>query len=314
MVSSEDTFYNIINIITESVVIIGLIGNILTFVVFSRRKFRNNSISIYFRALAIFDSFIVLEAVINFYLIFYKYYIAQYSDTVCKLVSYSSYTFGSIPGWILIALSIEKLLSMKKVTNTMKRPFIHYSIVIAIFLFNILLYIEIPIYLKLVPIEYYGVQVMFCDTAFLWFGNVLNIVYLVNGTVLPFVIMFVTSLIMIKALRDSRRQIEAIGTSGGNRKRREIKFAVTSLAFNGSFVVLKMPLLVCLSVGLTVVDFYFLQVAVFLFYLNFSLGFFVHFIVNSVFRKELFIVFRIRKSKQQSTLIKVASQKPTQRT
>lgn len=196
----------------------------------------------------------------------------------------------------------------------MKRPFIHYSIVIAIFLFNILLYIEIPIYLKLVPIEYYGVQVMFCDTAFLWFGNVLNIVYLVNGTVLPFVIMFVTSLIMIKALRDSRRQIEAIGTSGGNRKRREIKFAVTSLAFNGSFVVLKMPLLVCLSVGLTVVDFYFLQVAVFLFYLNFSLGFFVHFIVNSVFRKELFIVFRIRKSKQQSTLIKVASQKPTQRT
>ena len=139
MVSSEDTFYNIINIITESVVIIGLIGNILTFIVFARRKFRNNSISINFRALAIFDSFIVLEAVINFYLIFYKYYIAQYFDTVCKLVSYISYTFGSIPGWILIALSIEKLLSMKKVTNTMKRPFNHYAIVFGILIFNILL-------------------------------------------------------------------------------------------------------------------------------------------------------------------------------
>lgn len=139
MVSSEDTFYNTINIIIELVVLIGLIGNILTFIVFARRKFRNNSISINFRALAIFDSFIVLEAVINFYLIFYKYYIAQYSDSVCKLVSYISYAFGSIPGWILIALSIEKLLSMKKVTNTMKRPFNHYAIVFGILIFNILL-------------------------------------------------------------------------------------------------------------------------------------------------------------------------------
>ena len=278
-------------ILSEVIILSGAVGNILVFIVFSRETFRKNSISIYSRALAIFDTFGLYQAIVIFYLLFYNYYILSYSDAVCKIIFYILYGFGSIPGWLLIAMSIDKLLSLKKVNTVMKRPLLHFMIVIA----NLLIYIEIPIYLTRVPIPMGDSIYWLCDTLVLPFANTLGIIYIIEGSVLPFCILFVTALITVKLLRDSRRQVEMIGSVAEKRKNRERKFAITSIAFSISFIVLKMPFVIAVAIGYSNVNNYFIQIGSLLFFLNFSIGFLIHFTSNSLFRREFLIMLRIRK-------------------
>lgn len=295
---SENAFNWVMNIIT---VLMGLIGHVITFIVFSRSSFRKNSISIYCCVLAIFDSNILSHAVMNLIILINGYSAAFSSDIACKLYAYIMYAFGSIPGWILIAFSIDKLLSLRRLTGTMKRPIFHYSIITAIVLIHLMLYIMIPIYLRPVFIPGYGV---ICDASTLSFSETLNIVYMAESSIIPFIIMFITSIITIKLLWKSRRQVEMVGnlsSQQNKRKSRDRMFALTSLTFNILFIVLKMPLLICLTIGFAFLNNYVLEVAILLYFLNFSIGFFVHFVSNSLFRRELFILFRIRKPVVSST-------------
>lgn len=292
MTNNYSTYNMIFYWITLVVILIGIVGNILAFMVFSRKKFRKNSISVYCRALAIFDSFIVYIAVVLFYFVFYKRFLARQSDSMCKLYFYVTLAFSSIPGWILIAFSVDKILNLRAVSNTMKRPIIHYSIIVAIVLINLLLYIEVPIFITLVPVDVYG---MVCDTKYLWFSDVLNMIFLIEGSVLPFVILCISSLYTVKLLRDSRKQVATICRSVDKRKKHEIKFAITSIAFNILFIVLKMPLLICSIIGYLVVNYFVLQFAYLFFLTNYSIGFFIHYASNSLFRSELLLMLRIRK-------------------
>jgi hypothetical protein len=54
----------------------GVIGNIISFIVFSRKPFLKNPVSIYCRALAIFDMFIIYSGVLDFYVILYHAFIS----------------------------------------------------------------------------------------------------------------------------------------------------------------------------------------------------------------------------------------------
>ena len=288
-------FIYISYILTEVIILSGVVGNILTVIVFSRATFRKNSISVYSRALAIFDSFSLYQTIVVFYLLLYNDYILTDSDAVCKIIFYILYAFGSIPGWILIALSIDKLLSLKKANTVMKRPLLHFMIVFAIVIANLLIYIGIPIYLTRVPIPMGDSIYWLCDPIVLPFANTLGIIYIIEGSVLPFCILFVTALITIKLLRDSRRHVEAIGSVSEKRKNNERKFAVTSIAFSISFIVLKMPFVIGVAIGYSNVSSNFIQIGSLFYFLNFSIGFLLHFTSNSLFRRELLIILRIRK-------------------
>ena len=300
--SDENRIFWAMNIITEVMILIGLIGHVITFIVFSRPTFRKNSIGIYCCALAISELSIISHAVMNFIIIINSYTAAFSSEIGCKLYAYTVYSLGSIPGWILIAFSIDKLLNLRRVTGTMKRPIIHYSLITAIVLIHITLYIVVPIYLKPVDIPGYGIL---CDVSTLYFGNVLNIVYMAESSIIPFVIMFITSIITIQLLWKSRRQVELVGnlsSQQNKRKSRDAMFAITSITFNILFIVLKMPLLVCLIIGFEFINGYVLEFSILFYFLKLSIGVFVHFISNSLFRRELFILFRLRKVDQSNQI------------
>ena len=72
-----------------AVITIGLIGNLITFIVFSRPVFSKNSISTYCRALAIFDCFSIYELVADVGLVSFNYFVPQKSDIGCKLYYYA---------------------------------------------------------------------------------------------------------------------------------------------------------------------------------------------------------------------------------
>ena len=226
-----------LRIINITVIITGLIGNIITFVDYSRPTFRKNTVGLYCRALAISNSFTIYNVVVFFYHILYSYSINTYSDLVCKLNYYIVWGLGSIPGWILIAFAIDKIMSLKKVSpNRMKKSYIHYMIILGIVILNLLVYIELPIYMNLKAFQIRGSTVYSCIQAYFEFGSTVNWIYITEGSIIPFVVMFFSSIYTVKLLRDSSRNVGMLGSQAEKRSSRDKKFAITSLTFNILFI------------------------------------------------------------------------------
>jgi hypothetical protein len=280
-------------IIRIAIIISGLIGNVISFLIFSRPVFKKNSISKYYRALAIFDCFTIYDLIVSIGLVFYDTFYVTYSDATCKLYFYFGMGFASIPGWILIAFSIDKVLSMKRIgTIILKKKSVQFGIVLSIVLINLLLYIGVPIYLELKQFNVFDMTFDVCDSSTLSFGGFISTLYLVEGSVLPFAIMLTTSIYSIKLIRDSAKNIER--SSNGNvadRNSRDFKFAITSVVFNISFIVLKLPLTMVVFLAnfipglLTAYDL--LAVVATISFIHYSSGFFIHLASNSMFRREL---------------------------
>ena len=213
-------------VITRVVMIFfSLIGNVISFIIFSRPVFRKNSISTYCRALAIFDFFTIADMIASIGLGFFDTFYPFYSDVACKAFMYSIVGFASIPGWILIAFSLDKVLTMKRIgTDTLKKKSFQYGIIAAIALVNLLLYIEIPIYIHVVTVKVYGTTINICDISTLPFGTFVATMFLVEGSLLPFLIMFASSIVSIKMIRDSARKIERNSNSDtSNRKKQRLQ-------------------------------------------------------------------------------------------
>jgi hypothetical protein len=271
---------------------LGLMGNVISFLVFSRPVFRKNSISTYFRALAIFDCFTISELVSTIYLLSYSLFYPQFSDFACKAYFYIGMAFGSIPGWILIAFSIDKVLNMKRIGRGFirKRSF-QYAVIFIIVLSNLLLYIGIAIYLKLVTIDFYGFPYILCDTSTLSFGAFISTMFMIEGSVLPFIIMLTTSIISIRMVRKSTQNINRERQKDPNRTSRDIKFAFSSIFFNFSFIILKFPVAFLIFLanyipGLTTA-YDLLTIITTIYFLHYSSSFFIHLVSNSLFRREL---------------------------
>ena len=314
-----DAFLSFIYISRAVVNLLGIIGNIISFIVFCRPVFRKNSISVYCCALAIFDCFTINQLYVDICLIF-DYYPPELSDIVCKIFYYITTAFSNIPAWILVAFSIDKMLSMKKSQRFefVKTRSFQFGIIAMSAIANILIFSEVLVLLVRVPepdsSEYNSTNLtLACDLAAMPYISIFGTLYLIIGSILPFAIMVYSSVSIVKLITTSRRKSIGDGKQAAIRRRksRDFKFAVTSLTFNFSFIALKLPLVlyyVLSSIGVNTPYAYF-NVSSLLFFINSSISFIVHFVSNSIFRKELCLLLRINTSvpveHAQSTVITV---------
>ena len=296
MLSPAATFLYTINTMTVITIAIGVIGHIVSVIVYLRKPFRNNSISTYCIALAVVECLALFKfALIIGTLAYNLSYITDLSDELCKSFNYILTLLVSIQPFIMVAFSMDKLLSMRtKSFPMLKKKWFQVSIVSGIVLFNALIYIYYPILLKrriVAPGRFV------CDSSAMSFFTILTNELLIETFIFPFVIMIVTSVLTIRQLYKSRNSIERIGNVGKERKSRDAKFAITSLTLNVMFIILKLPFLIfyVLNAYLLYYDVYFYNIANFLFYLYTSSGFFIHLATNSIFRQEFLLLIRLKK-------------------
>lgn len=283
-------------------IFLGLIGNVISFIIFSRKTFQNNSISTYCQSLAIFDSLILTVLIQNIGEEFFHFAILNQSDVICKIYNYIFCLFSSIPAWILVAFSMDKMLIMRKhAFLILRKKWFQCLIVAVITITNSLLFLGVPI--NLVPNKklYFYFDTYYCDISSLDFFTVFIIGYLIETVIIPFVIMFITSIVTIRLLVKSRNNLEA--NRGGvdrQRKMRDSKFAISSLTFNLMFILFKSPISViyCLIAYNVNVDLFFYQTAMFMFFLNASSNFYIHFATNSIFRREFCVIFRLKRQQR----------------
>ena len=304
---SDASFIFVTTIIEATTLGIGLLGNVLCIIIFSRKRFQNNSISTYCIALGIFELSAILQFISDVYSLTKNKNLYDQNDPICKFY-YSFYTWlSSINAWILVFFSLDKLFSMRVHSPAiLKKKWFQWSIVAAIVLFSIALYIYLPLYIRIrevIP----GLSI--CDVTTIGFFNIHIILFLFETCLLPFLVMIITSILMFLLLIKSRNSVSKNGLVRRDRKFRDRKYAISSIIFNVTFVVLKLPLSI-FYINLAYFNLYdpvFFYIAYLLYSLNTSMSFFIHLLSNSIFREQFLVLFRLSKEtanmKSQTSLM-----------
>ena len=277
--------------IADTIIIgLGIAGDIISFIVFSRKAFKNNSISTYFRAISVIESLTMVQLILNMGILFGNVDITAKSEAVCKLHYYIWPVYDSAYSWILMVFSIDKMLNMsKKPHPIIKKEWFQWSVVTVVVFIQAILYIGVPIDLK--HFQYFP-GVYFCFVTNLSFFREFSVMYLISASFLPFVVMMVTSIVTIRLLIKSRNSMVQIGNVERLRRARDNKYAISSLTFNFFFITFKTPFLVCyiLLAFYLKIDIYFFTISAFLFFVNISSNFFINLATNSLFRRELLAI------------------------
>lgn len=275
-------------------ILAGVFGNLFSFYIFSRSTFRKNSISTYGRALAVADMFILFDLAYEIHWLLYQTDLPSRSQLTCKLFQYFSISFTSIPGWILAAFSLDKLLMMRRRSsvNIITNKTFQILIVLFIYAFNLVANLELAILLDVK--ESSDAWIHPCFIPNIPYYNYFAVLIASNLSIIPVVIMSVSSVLIMKKLRSSRRRLENANSTttvvrDSQRKSREVKFAISSLVFNFLYVTLRIPMLLSfLLAGYRIdVGIFVNEMAFLLFYGNSSITFLVHLVSNSIFRNEL---------------------------
>jgi hypothetical protein len=267
-----------------------ILGSAISCIIFSRKAFKKSSIGIYCRSLAVFDLYITYNFVLGIVTLFPNTEFILASDLICKLAYFISSGISSIPGWVLVAFSFDQLIIVSR-TDRFKFFDFQHSIILTILLVQCatstptIFYSGLRVYLLENNMTFFS-----CDS----FSIVMPIIYLIESCTIPFVLIIVSTSLIVRILIKSRRNISTglQATAQMTRRRQEYKFAFNSVVLNVLFIVLTFPLLLSyiVSINLLIKQIFFA-----LFYLNFALHFWVHLAFNSIFRNEFFKVFRIKK-------------------
>jgi len=95
------------------ITVIGLIGNILTIIILSKRRNIKSSTAVYLNALAISDILILIFGPFCDWLEdMLEVIISNYGQFACKLQTFLQYSSSSTSSWLLVAVTIERAISV----------------------------------------------------------------------------------------------------------------------------------------------------------------------------------------------------------
>ena len=279
-----------------TIIILGVFGNLFGLIVISKKKLNKIGPQIAYIALFISDFFNFVLIFQSYTLIEFNINITSFSNFACKSYWYLNFALGPISPMLNVYISIERYIS---VAHSSKKHFllkkqIQFAFIIAITMYNFILYIPFSIYEYLIVIDYNQTNITLCymDP---YLNYVYNIIDLVNRVIIPFLLMIIFS---------SRRRISSNNAQTNRSFRRDIRFSLIIILLNISFIVLSLPVTLLVFVApssgsdsvLYVNLLYFFN---YIYFLSFCTNFYLMFAVNSLFRGGFYSIF-IRSNKTQT--------------
>ena len=297
------------------VYIFGTLGNLAAFIIFSRKRFGNSIFAVYFRILAITDSYTLIYCLNDFSTIKFNKDIQNANPIFCKGFFYLLFSISPVSAWILVMVSFDRMLKVKKPTGftILKKRSFQLSYCAALFVFNSAYYVPEILFKNMISLNETNndtnitISSETCDYSDP--DGIVGWMDLFNSTVFPFSFMIILSSLTVFFLVKSRLRVR--NNAENVVRSRDIKFSVTSIALNFSFLVLNLPLVILnilwVYSNFDDVDFEFYNsiVSIF-FYINFGMLFYINLFFNSIFRDEIKNIFRRNKrnlsSKQLNTI------------
>lgn len=282
-------------VIRHSIIILGLVGNVLMFLVYHQgSSLRRLSVSIYFRCFAVLCA---LQNIYNFLLIQDLTQFADNSEFLFKIKNYLISLINPILIWLEIVASFDRFLT---IVYPMKFTFIRRRLCqylcILIVVFCNMAYYSIILF-KSRRIRYEEGENLDSVTSL---SSLLGIMDFLNSLAVPFLLMTVLSAVTFVGVRRAHRRIrQSMRTDDSSRRTsRNIKFGVTMISLNLTFFFFNMP---CRVFGIGGFNPYDYMTEMFMFFLfgsilrdffesYFSIIFFVQLAVNSLVRREVFLL------------------------
>ncbi|CAF0896029.1 unnamed protein product [Rotaria sp. Silwood1] len=106
------------------VLVLGSFGNLLSFCVLLRANMRRYSTFCYLACLALVDLGVILTFCINFILLYHFNNDIQNEPFTCNLFAFCIYFLPQYSSWILVAVSIDRVISAKylRLAKTWSKP------------------------------------------------------------------------------------------------------------------------------------------------------------------------------------------------
>ena len=290
--------YFVYYLMAPTVFALGLMGNMTALVVFFKGNLKNIGPVLIYRLMFIFDTLFIIQ-IILFYLQ-YPFYldITILSRLSCKLVVYLNYQMDAISSYLLVYISLEKYISInnpskRRILNSKKNQIIFFISILVfctsynigdLFFFDIFEYNQTDSngtnnsYSRCQPINYEAQLI----------SSVLD---LINREILPGSLMILFSFMLVLAVfRSSSRMAHSINDQ--NRRKRDVKLAVNCFFMNFMFILLKTPI----STAFFLPDIFSHNLiyysVTYISFLSYGINFYIIFVCNSLFRKELYRILR----------------------
>ena len=275
-----------------TIIILGVFGNLFGLIVISKKKLNKIGPQIAYIALFISDFFNFVLIFQSYTLIEFNINITSFSNFACKSYWYLNFALGPISPMLNVYISIERYIS---VAHSSKKHFllkkqIQFAFIIAVTMYNLILYIPFSIYEYLIVIDYNQTNITLCymDP---YLNYVYNIIDLVNRVIIPFLLMIIFSILIIYTIFSSRRRISSNNAQTNRSFRRDIRFSLIIILLNISFIVLSLPVTLLVFVSDYWLHNFLFNFFNYIYFLSFCTNFYLMFAVNSFFRGGFYSIF-----------------------
>jgi len=289
-------------------IVFGLFGNLVVLIVFSNKAFKKFPSRNIYRILAVFDSFAIIYAItnrsiMNFGIIYQNYSLFWFmsSEILLKIYFYIQCIFQN--SYLLVFISIEKFISIRYPNNKIIKKQIFQTIIVLVIIicnlatYNFIFYLNIY---KNQATNTSNVSIKPINEETL---KTIGIIAIVYNAGLPFIIMLIFSILLIHTILKSRLRILTLTNQHDrNRLRKDIQFAISSIFMNFFYLIFYLPCLVALILKFEIFSDLFVNVFMPIAGLNLCDHFYILFFTNSVFRRRVLTLFRIRSRSYQASI------------
>jgi len=274
--------------------IIGLVGNLFGLLVLLRKNLAKIGPRGMYRFLFVMDIINLFSIIVNYLNSAFNLNLLIISKYACKLCIYLTIWLGTIPPYILIYISVEKIIatkypSRKYFLRKTETQVIYFLIILSLnSVYNLITIFVTDIIM--IPIENSTTTTIsvcgfinnhFLFTTFNWMDNV-------NRQIIPNILMITSSIIFLNSIWNLNQRIaQNFGTNQNLKKK--ISQIISLIILNISYIIFPLPISVVAYFYTPnniefLASFYFRMIA-------YSINFYVLLFTNSLFREEFLSIF-----------------------
>jgi hypothetical protein len=268
--------------------IIGFVGDIFGLLVLLKKNLAKIGPRGMYRFLFVMDLINLLSITVLYLNTAFKYDLLIISKYGCKLFVYIAIRLGSIPSYILIYISVEKIIATKYPTRKYflrkkESQIIYFLIILAFNSVYSLITLFVSDIIR-IPINNTTTTISVCAfiddyvlfAAFNWMD-------IVNRLIIPTILMILSSIIFLNSIWSLNQRI-ALNFRTNQNLRKQINRIISLLILNVSYIIFPLPISIVAFFYTPkdiefIASFYFKMIA-------YSINFYLILLTNSLFRKE----------------------------
>jgi len=290
------------------IILIAVISNSLVITIWSRKRFRKFYLRNIYCLEAVTSTLSVLQLI---YIVMdetFDFFLQTFSTVMCKITTFLEYSIPSISAYMLIIISVERLISIR--SPTFKSIEIQKILICLSVMYNFSFYVIFLYSFDSVKLEMNNSTnetlntvsnntgaVVKCIGRNRFHEELTSIMDLINSTIIPFILMSICSIILINYVFNARHKIKNRNAKNTQKQlNKDIQFSLTIIVLNLVFMVFNLP--ICVMNLIKIDSSIYLEM---FFYSQYACSFIIYFCCNKIFRNEFFKILGLKKENNRNT-------------